>query len=132
MSIEQAIAENTAAIIALTAALGLNAAQGSKQVAAEEKPAAEEKTTKPAAAKSAKAAAPKAPKITTEMAQAALLKIKDTHGLEYARAVLSDFGYAKMNEITAEKAAEVLAAAEAKFEALNNGDDEAEDDSDGI
>lgn len=98
MSIEQAIAANTAALIAMTAAFtaggGAVAAVGA--VAADTKPA----TTKPATTKPATtkpATKPKGP--TREDMIAVLTKLKEQEGSEAAKAIVAKTGAAKMAQI---------------------------------
>ena len=70
----------------------------------------------------AKEAAAETPKITQDMVNAALIKIKDTHGMPAAKAIIVEYaGCEKMAEIKPAKFQAVYDAAVAKFEELNAG-----------
>lgn len=126
MSLEQALAANTAAIEALTAALQ---AGGSVPAATTtEKPASTGKTTRAAAGKTTKASKPAH---TPEECQAVLIKIKDEHGIEHAKEILAEHGIDKMANIKADQADAVFASAEAKYAELSAGGDEG-DEGDGL
>lgn len=108
MSIEQAIAANTAALEALTAALVATAKLAPTGGAAADKPAG----TKPAGTKPA---TPKGP--TREEMIAVLTKLKDDQGAEAAKAVVKEKGgVAKMADIPDGKIKAVYDEAKAKLE----------------
>ena len=101
MSLEQALAANTAAIEALTAALQAGGVPAATSTAAAEKPAKAEKAPKAEKlAKAEKEAGYEAKHDAREM-QAALNKVKETKGVAEAKRIISEVGKAaKMAEIT--------------------------------
>lgn len=112
MSIEKALADNTAAIIALTAAIAANGGTAAAKPAAD-KPAA----TKPAAGKNKPAAKPEAPAGATKaQMQAALNEVKEALGTDAARAIITDHGFQKMGEITEDQYQSVYDSAKAAIE----------------
>lgn len=109
MSIDKAIAELTAALIANTAALEKSA--GAAPSAAAEKPAAKGKA---AAEKKADET-----KVTQEQVNAALIKIKDAFGMPEAKTVIKEFGLVdKMADIKPAQFKAVLDGAVAKYDEL--------------
>lgn len=122
MSLEQKIEALTAAVEANTAAIK---AQGAAAGAVADKPAGKT-TTKEKAATKEKA---DTPKHTHEECVAALTKIKDEHGIEHAKAILTKHKIAKMAEIPADKFDTVYAEAVAKYDELAGaGGDDGEGD----
>lgn len=121
MSIEKLLQENTEALNANTAAL-LKAAGGGA--------AAATTTTAAATGGKGKKAAADAPKITQDQVNAALVKLKEKHGTDEARAIIKDHGKVeKMGEIKPAQFQAVYDAAVARFEELENGGgEEAGDD----
>lgn len=128
MSIEQALAENTAAIRELIEAIKNGVPTTTAQVeavAAEakaEKPKAEKKTEAPkpepeaeessAATQEQKDEPAAAEGITYEAVAAAITKLSRTKGRDAAVGVLAQFDAKKLPDVAPEKFAEVLAAAE--------------------
>lgn len=117
MSIEALLTSLKEALDANTEALNRVAASGGATTTAKEnsgetsprgrKP--KETTTEPA-------------KITQDMVNAALIKIKDEFGMEQAKTVIQEAGgVAKMAEIKPAKFQAVYEAAVAKYEELSNG-----------
>lgn len=124
MSIDSAIAALTAALNANTAALEKYAG------AAPSAGAAETKTTKGKAGADTKKA--DEPKVTQEMVNAALIKIKDAFGMPEAKNVIKEFGLVdKMADIKPAQFKAVLEGAIAKFDELTaaaeGGDDKGDD-----
>lgn len=124
MSIDKAIAELTAALIANTAALEKAAgATPSAGAAAETKTSGRGKT---AADKKADE-----PKITQEQVNAALIKIKDEFGMPEAKNVIKEHGLVdKMADIKPAQFKAVFEAAVAKFDELTAAKDGAGEDDD--
>lgn len=106
MSLEEALKENTAAVLALTAAMksGGGASTGSS------KPAAD----------AGKTATEYKAKHSVEEMQAVMTKYKDKAGMEKAKAIINDIGKVKtMKEVTDPKAVDaVYEAAEKALKAL--------------
>lgn len=94
MSLEQAIAENTAALKELAAALKAGGTAtgdaGTKDTKSTKDTKTKETTTKSKAYE---------PKYTKAQAQAAANEVKDTKGVPAAKALIAELGYAKLAEI---------------------------------
>lgn len=120
MSLEQVIAENTAALIALRevmagAKVAVPAAAPAEAKA--EKPAAAAKAEKPAKAKPAPKEEAPASEHTREEMQAALSALKEAQGAPAAKTVIKDVGGVdKMAEIPEDKIDAVYEAATAAME----------------
>ena len=114
MSLEKALAENTAALIALTVAFG----KGANTPAATPKPAADKKADpKPAAKAEEKPPVAETPKELTYDVVAAVVSqfVKDgpsnaKRGKDNAIAILKTFGLEKLTGSTAEQWPDILAA----------------------
>lgn len=116
MSLEQALAENTAALQALTAALAKGGAAAAAPAAA---PAAE----KPPKGKK-EAAAPAAPSIDRSTVNAALEEVKNKHGVEAAKKVIKEAGGVdKRADIPDDKLQAVYDAAKKAAEGGGEDDD---------
>lgn len=126
MSLEQALAANTAALIAMTAAL---TAAGSVTTASTGTAATGE--TKAAAGKgkaNTTKAEPKGPSV--EEMQAALNEVKEKFGAAEAKSIITDVGGAKkMAEIPEAKIKAVFEAAKARLEAT---EETTTDENDGL
>lgn len=119
---------NTEAVKASAGAVTTTAA--TKSDAEAEKPA---KTEKAAAPKAEKAAKPTKPTKTQAEVNSALIKLKDTHGAEEAKAIVANVGgVAKMAEIPEAKYDAVYEAAVKRFEELNDSSEGDDDEGDGI
>lgn len=126
MSIDSAIAALTAALIANTAALTAAAASGANISTS----TGETKSTKGKAGADTKKV--DEPKVTQEMVNAALIKIKDAFGMPEAKTVIKEFGLVdKMADIKPAQFKAVLEGAIAKFDELTaaaeGGDDKGDD-----
>lgn len=97
MSLEKALADNTAAIVALTAVLTAAAGKGG------------------AAAPAAAATTAAAPGVTAEALKAKFKEVLDKKGKDALAAVLAAFGAKKLSDIPAAKYADAMAAATAKL-----------------
>ncbi len=122
MSIEQALEKLTAAVEANTAAL----LKSGGTAAGSSSGGTKTSSTKSTAAKSE-------PKVTPEAATTALSKLKDDFtvdkkGLAKAKEILAKYGFAKMAEITADKAADILADADKAYTELKNEAEASEGD----
>lgn len=117
MSLETLLQDLITAVNANTAALQGGATAGAVATAEPEA-----KAEKPAAAKAtaAKATAAKVakPKFSVEQASSLLLELKEAHGVEHAKAILTENGVAKMADMPVEKADAIYEAAKAKLEEL--------------
>lgn len=124
--IEAKIDELISAVKELTAALGAKSAQSAETTDSADagKGATAGKATRGRAA--ATKSAPKSEHTQSEM-QAALNKVKENLGTPAAKAVIKEAGFAKMADITEDKYDEVYKACQAAL-----GDDEGEDDDDGM
>ncbi len=127
MSLETLLQDLITAVNANTAAL-----QGGSTAGTAEPEAKTEKPAKTTAAKTEKATTTKTtkPKFSVEQASSLLLELKEAHGVEHAKAILTENGVAKMAEMPVEKAEAIYEAAKAKLEEL--GAAAAESDDDGI
>ncbi len=126
MSLETLLQDLITAVNANTAAL-----QGGSTAGAAEPEAKTEKPAKTTTAKTEKAPAKTTkPKFSVEQASSLLLELKEAHGVEHAKAILTENGVAKMAEMPAEKAEAIYEAAKAKLEEL--GAAAADSDDDGI
>lgn len=121
MSIEKALADLTSALEANTAALLKSGGTAAAAPAAPEAPAAEApKRGRPA--KTAPAAEPAAPAIDRTAVNAALEKVKEAHGVEAAKGIITKFGkVAKRADIAEENLKAVYDACKAQME---GGDDD--------
>lgn len=122
MSLEQAIAENTAAVKELAAALKAAATAAGDAGATTTKSAKDTKTAKETTSKT------KAyePKYTKAQAQAAANEVKETKGVPAAKALIADLGYAKLAEI--EKPEDIDKLYEAAKALLGEGAEAGADD----
>lgn len=119
MSLEEALAKNTAAVEALTAALAKGVPAAATAAAA---PASDASTGK---GKGKAAAAPAAPKIDRSEVNAALEGVKEKAGVEKAKAIIAEAGKAaKRADIAEENFAAVLAACKAVMDAGDEGGDD--------
>ena len=113
MSLEQALAENTAALKEMTAALGKGGAAPSGEAAA------------PAAAKTGKSKAPApapAPAIDRSAVNAALEEVKNKFGVDAAKELIqSSTGASKRSEIPDDK---LQAAYDAAKKKIDGGEDD--------
>jgi hypothetical protein len=127
MSLETLLENLIAAVNANTAAL-----QGGSTAGAASEKATTAKSEKATTAKSEKATTAKTtkPKFSVEQASSLLLELKEAHGVEHAKAILTENGVAKMAEMPAEKAEAIYEAAKAKLEEL--GAAAKDDDDEGI
>ena len=126
MSIEKAIADLTAALEANTAALlksGGTAAPAPAATPAAEPPAADApKRGRPA--KTAAAPAPETPAIDRSAVNAALEKVKEAHGVEAAKGIITKFGkVAKRADIAEENLKAVYDACKAQMEGGEDDED---------
>ena len=123
MSLETQIAEHTAAIKELTAAIVANTAAkgGAAQTSSksDDKPA---RTTRAAAAKDKEKAAE--PTKTKTEVNAALNEIRSEFGADDARAIFKKYGYEKMADIKPEHYDQIAADCAAKFDSKGTGEDE--------
>ena len=123
MSLEQAIQENTAAVIALTVALNANGGKTGET-------STDVKTTttgKKAATTTKKDAKPKATH-TPEELKAVLVKYKTATDLKAAKALTKKLGYDSITDVPEDEIDAVYAGIEEAIEALASGDDENGDD----
>ena len=123
MSLEQALADNTAAVLALTAALAKGApaatAGASTDAKAETKTAATGKTTK-----TAKDTKPAAPKHSREEVTAAVSEVKEKFDTDTARGLFQQYAE-KLKDVPDDKLDALYDAAKEK---LAEGDDEGSGD----
>lgn len=125
MSLEQALAANTAALIAMTAALS---AAGVVSAASTGGAAAETPPGKPAGKAGGKKE-PAAPKgASREDMVAALTEVKEKFGAAEARAIITEVGAAKMAEIADGKVDAAFKLAKAKLEATDDESGSGDDD----
>lgn len=124
MSLEQALADNTAAVIALTAALAKGAPVATAGASTDAK--AETKTTKPDAktTKATKETKPAAPKHSREEVTAAVSEVKEKFDTETARALFQQYAE-KLKDVPDDKLDALYDAAKEK---LAEGDDEGSGD----
>lgn len=127
MSLEQALAANTAAMEALTAALSSGAVAKSSPAADAD---AGTKTT-PAKGKAAPAKGKKADVVDAETLKAKLVEFKNLTDLKTAKALVAKNGFDSIADVTEDKSKAVYDAIQAAIEALDNGneaDAESEED----
>jgi hypothetical protein len=118
MSIEQALTDLTAAVKDLTAAMKAGATAGAAAAPAAEKPAKGTKATPPAPAP-----APAAPAIDRSEVNAALEAVKEKHGVDTAKKIISEAGgVAKRADIPESKFQAVIDACKAAVDG-DGGDD---------
>lgn len=121
MSLEQALADNTAAVKALHAHLAGAPAATPLSAKLDKVEAKIAETAKPAPKtepkKTAAAPAPKADAVDYEKVRAAVLALCAAKGKPAGLAVLAEFGVEKATELKAEQYAEALAALEAALAA---------------
>lgn len=116
MSLEKALQQNTAALVALGPKLdaflaAVKGNTGTSSVAEAPVETAAEPKKGPGRPKKEE---PAAPKVSFDEMKAALLKVKDGKGKDAAQSIIKDVGGAeKMDKIAPEKFAAVLAACEA-------------------
>lgn len=126
MSIEALLTALKESIDANTEAL--NRAAGATAAPAAAKEAAAETPAK-GRGRPAKEAAAETPKITQDMVNAALIKIKEEFGMEHAKVVIKEAGGVdKMAEIKPAKFQAVYDAAVAKYDELSNAGGAGEDE----
>ena len=121
MSLEQAIAENTAALKELAAALKAGGTTAGDAGATTTKSAKDTKTAKETTKSKAYE-----PKYTKAQAQAAANEVKETKGVPAAKALIADLGYAKLAEI--EKPEDIDKLYEAAKALLGEGAEAGADD----
>lgn len=133
MSLEQALAENTKALLALTAALANGASVGSTSASSD----TEEKTTTKPAAKTTgkgtttKATKPKAETVDPDTLKAKLIEFKNLTDLPTAQALTKKLGYAAIGDVPAEESKAVFDAISQAIVDLDNdntADDANEDE----
>lgn len=137
MSLEIALAENTKALLALTALMAAGAT-AKTATTAEKTPAAEKTAAAPAKAPAPASTKSAAPKLTLEQVKAILVEVadaaggsgKDEPGVAVARTLYQPHGFKKMGEITEDKFKEIFDAAKAKLEELKEGGEAGDGDDD--
>lgn len=128
MSLEQALAANTAAMEALTAALSSGAV--AKSTPAADAAGAEKTPAKGAKATPAKGGK-KAEVVDAETLKAKLVEFKNLTDLKTAKALVAKNGFDSIADVTEDKSKAVYDAIQAAIEALDNGneaDAESEED----
>lgn len=129
MSIEKLIEANTAAMIALTAALTAAGTVTAASTGTASTGDTAASTDKPAGGKGKGGKAPAAPKVTVEEMQAAVNEVKEKFGTTEAKEIIkSAGGVAKMADIPEAKIEAVFKAAKAKLEETGDDDQGGDDD----